>query len=333
MTDIGQSAPTLDDVQSHRDKSAILELSGLFPHAEKIKGLSDDERKKLEEKLFLESQQIMLKFLALRNKFFDSIESRQVSLKNLVRYLKGLKAFKLPTLANPQEPALKDVLDKIASIEDVKDIIEDHSSFFDYTFVEYMINTIGTQQDSSNLEKYIKDFKQYAERRVYFCPSKFITDTASTKESECKLYVKLDSAYDEYDLSGMKRFQLRLAELLNAAYEVLRLCSIEKGCFKLIFLIPRFLKDILFPLSSEQELELKKMNVLELKCGDYSMSSKVRWVLSLLILLYRIYYCMQYYRVVPEVVLLEMMILIVMMMMTMTMMMVTFHFPLAFIQV
>ena len=89
--------------------------------------------------------------------------------------------------------------------------------------------------------------------------------------------VKLDSAYDEYDLSGIKRFQLRLSEILNTAYEVLRLCSVEKGCFKLTFLIPSFLKDIIFPLSSEQELELKKMKVLKLECGDYSFprSSKV----------------------------------------------------------
>ncbi len=255
-----------------------MELSGLFPHADKIKGLSDDERRKLEEKLCLESQQIMLNFFALRNRFFRSLESQQISLKSLVRYLKGLKAFKLPTLANPQEPALKDELDKVMNIEDVKDIIEVHSSFYDYAFVEYMIKITGTQQDSSELEKYIKDFKQYAERRVYFCPSKFITDAASNKENECKLYVKLDSTYDEYDLSGIKRFQLRLADLLNAAYEVLRLCSVEKGCFKLIFLIPSFLKDILFPLSSDQELELKKMNVLELKCGDFSftITSKVR---------------------------------------------------------
>ena len=282
-TNIGQSTPTLEDVQSHREKSTILELSGLFPHADKIKGLSDNECKKLEEKLCLESQQIMLKFFALRNRFFHSLEVQQISLKSLVRYLKGLKAFKLPTLATPQEPALKDELDKIMSVEDVKDIIEDRSSFYDYTFVEYMIKITGTPQDSSELENYIKDFKKYAERRIYFCPSKFITDASSTKENECKLYVKLDSAYDEYDLSGLKRFQLRLAELLNAAYEVLRLCSVESGCFKLTFLIPSFLKDIIFPLSSEQELELKKMNILELKCGDYSFtrSSKVCEVLWL----------------------------------------------------
>ena len=220
---------------------------------------------------------MMFKFFALRNKFFRSLEVQQISLKSLIRYLKGLKAFKLPTLASPQEPALKDELDKVTSIEDVKDIIEDRSSFYDYSFVEYMIKITGTQQDTYDLENYIKDFKQYAERRIYFCPSKFITDASSSKENECKLYVKLDSAYDEYDLSGLKRFQLKLADLLNAKYEVLRLCSVEKGCFKLTFLIPSFLKDVIFPLSSEQELELKKLNVLQLICGDYCFkkSSKV----------------------------------------------------------
>ena len=260
----------------------------MFPHIDKVEGLDDVERGELEEKLCLESQQIMLKFFALRNKFFRSLEVQQLSLESLVRYLKGLKALKVPTLANPQQPALKDILDKVKNVENVKDIIEEHSSFYDYCFVEYMIDITGTPQDKSELENYTKYFKQYAERRVYFCPSKFVTEASSSKESDCKLYVKLDSVYDEYNLSGIKRFQLKLASLLNTSYEVLRLCSIEKGCFKLTFLIPNFMKDIIFPLSPQQELGLEELNVLQLKCGDYcfTKSSQVSWPIIWLINMY-----------------------------------------------
>ena len=251
-----------------------------FPHIDRVEDLDEVQRSKLKEKLHLETEQIILNFFTLCNKFFFSLKAQlraeKVSIEDLVGCLEALRALStVITSTYSKQPTLKDIVGNINNIEDVKTVIENHSSFYDYSFVEYMINTIGTLEDIAELEKYIEKFKEYAERRVYKCPSN-IQVNATSSPQETKLYVKLDSFYDEHKLRELKRFQLKLASLLNVSYEVLRLCSIEKGCFKLVLIIPTLVKDIIFPLSPQQETELRELKVRQLLCGDYHFENNTQ---------------------------------------------------------
>ena len=69
------------------------------------------------------------------------------------------------------------------------------------------------------------------------------------------LVVKVDSVYEDFAVKGLKMFQYRLSRILHAVtpQSVLCLYQVEEGCLQLIFQMPLFVQQEMFPLSSEQE--------------------------------------------------------------------------------
>ena len=60
----------------------------------------------------------------------------------------------------------------------------------------------GTEKNLEQLHTYEEAFKFYAKRRIYECPSKFISCCVDDTE----LQVELDSQYDEYKLEELQGF-------------------------------------------------------------------------------------------------------------------------------
>jgi len=74
------------------------------------------------------------------------------------------------------------------------------------------------------------------------------------------IFVKVDSHYESYTVVELQDFQNRLRELFHISSQgILRLCQVEKGCFQLMFQVPYFVQQKIFPLSSEQERAWKQM--------------------------------------------------------------------------
>ena len=219
-----------------------------FPHIDEI--APDKEHKKaLEERLQIESKELMFKFYILINKFFDSLEEQAIPAQKLERYLRmPLQTEKLT----------------INTIQDAQRIIEDNSSFYDYQLVEYMIEVTGTENDRQALQKYKESFIHYAQRRVFECPAKLATRSSG----DVKLMIKLDSHY-KCKLAELKEFQERVCQILQIPFYVSKLQCVKKGCFRITFLIPSYIQKTAFPLTSEQKSDLAKLKVLHLVCGKY----------------------------------------------------------------
>ena len=224
-----------------------------FPHIDEV-AMNEQQKEELKQRLVLETQDIQFKFCTLISKFFDSLEDRQVSLDRLVQYL--------------EEPLGRE-LKHLSTIEDVRHIIKENSSFYDYQFLEYMINLAGTDSNKEQLSNYNDAFAAYAQHRVFECPSHF---GAEHNPSDIELHVKLDERY-ECKLDELKKFQSRLCIVLKVKVYVTRLFSVEKGCFQLIFLLPKYIQVSAFPLSVEQEKELVLLHVHMLSCGNYVFSA------------------------------------------------------------
>ena len=253
-------------------ETAVNETSATFQHIREFQGLDDEQKVLLEQRLIMESENIQLRFHTLCNKFFDSLDARQVPVKRLVHHLKGLKALK--RVNSPKAASLVQsyeyLLNNIKDVESVRDLIEEYSTFFDYRPVEYMIDNVGLEEDRRRLEKYKEDFEYYIKRRVFECPSE-IGPTHAPNSTE--LCVKLESDYDK--LIELRQFQCQLSLILEVSVHVLRISSIKEGCIQLIFLIPSFVQKAIFPLSVEQEAALKELGVIQLHCGDYHFPSQV----------------------------------------------------------
>ena len=133
-----------------------------------------------------------------------------------------------------------------------------------------MIDLVGQESDRMRLKKYKTDFEHYIKRRTFVCP----IDIGSTDVPSCtKMIVKVEHDYDT--LVELKQFQCQLSVILDVSIHVLRLCSVKEGCLQLLFVIPTYVREAIFPLSAKQVIELKELGVIELSCGDYNFFDQV----------------------------------------------------------
>ena len=135
-----------------------------------------------------------------------------------------------------------------------------------------MIRLSGTNDDKQNLESYRTKFIHYAKRRVYECPA-IISNLNPANETE--LHVKLDSKYDNCTVAELEEFQSRLCMILRRKVYAIRLLSMEKGCFKLVYAISDYSANATFPLSEEQESKLADLGILQLTCNDYQLKTTI----------------------------------------------------------
>ena len=133
--------------------------------------------------------------------------------------------------------------------------------------MEYIIELAGTDSNKKKLCEYKEAFIVYAQHRVFECPCQF--GAKCTPDDT----VKLDSNY-QCQLSELKEFHIRLCRILNVHIYRTRLISVEKGCFKLLFVLPQHIQASTFPFSKEQEKELEHLHVLQLSCGSYHFNKR-----------------------------------------------------------
>ena len=250
---------------SNRQANVSSVVAGFsFPHINEVSTLDDGQKMALEQRLRDESQEIMLKFCTLLDRFLDSLEDSNIKPKRLVRYLKK------PLKVLDPDREMHD-LESPASIDDIQSIIEDNSSFIDFRLLEHMINLAGTEENKEDLKKYKDDFECYAQRRIYECPANFGPSITANHEG---LIVKRDAKYNECKVSELQHFQAKLSQILQIPLHVLIIRNVEKGCIRMAFLIPQFYLKEIFPLSIGQESAIADSDVILLVCGDYHFPKK-----------------------------------------------------------
>lgn len=233
-----------------------------------IVSLDKEQRDDLNRELRVETKTLIFAFYELLSTFCNSLEKRRIPIKRLKTYLMVIKAV-TPASDTDEQPALhncKDLLKSANDIDDIIEIIEHHSSFFDFKLVEYMIHKSGTASDKEKLHEYEKRFLSYLSHRVCECPSSI---RESLGDDYIDLIVKLDSSYEQSTLSSIKDLEVRLSRTLKVHTCLLNLRSIERGCIKLTFQIPCFLLETIFPLSTEQERSLTDEGIIQLICGNF----------------------------------------------------------------
>ena len=158
------------------------------------------------------------------------------------------------------------------TISDIFPVLNDYFSFFNYQIIEHIINKLGTEDDKANLQKYKKDFNQYAKRRIFECLPEFghVIDA-----DHADIFVKVDSQYKYWTVEQIQRFRHKLREMLCVSSQgILHLCRIDEGCWQLMFQVPTFVQQEIFPLSREQEESLAAMGIIKFTCGEYQFKVK-----------------------------------------------------------
>ena len=247
---------------------APLTSRSMFPYL-KLGELTDEQQEDLKERLRYESQEIMMRFQELVSITIESLIGRNVSLDRLVSHVMTLGAFD-PVYINPQLPIFQECRKELKTADSIPKIflvLQDYFSFFNYEIIEHIIKVLGTEQDKAELQRYKIKFNQYVKRRIYECQPRFGPES---ERDHPNIFVKLDSRYDNYTSAEIKRFCRKLSEILHVLPQgVLRLCRVEKGCIQLIFQVPSFVQQKIFPLTREQERMLEAMGIISFTCGEY----------------------------------------------------------------
>ena len=212
------------------------------------------------------------KFSFLTASVLRSFVSRRVSRKDVVASLMGINCFKKFSIVQTNAYIFRNQRTKLnsaSSLEEVWIIIREYWSFFDYYVFTQIVKLFGNQDDKQHLDEYEQKFNEYIKRRVF--P---ITIGSGSQDDSVQYLVKLDSTYDGCEIGRLKRFQLRLSEILNLNPNVLRLSQVKRGSIKMIFQIPVFVIELVFPLSISQEESLKDLQVIQMQCGVYTFHQR-----------------------------------------------------------
>ena len=237
-----------------------------------MEGLDKIQKEDLHTRLKMETKEINLKFYNLLSNFFKSLKERNIPVDDLKTHLMVLEAFDDDDQHQSAFNEQTEELEKASTINEVFKVIKVFCSFYNYGLIEHLINIVGSDEDKARFEEYESNFTEYAKRRIYECPPK----TAMCTAQHCDMYVKLESHFsNKHSLNDLRELHYSLCKLLKVSQHVLRLCCIEKGCIRLTFQIPHFVKQQLLPLTPEQEQALVQLNVTQLICSDYEFPTKV----------------------------------------------------------
>ena len=229
--------------------------------------MSSKEYEKLKTRLYSESIELVGKFGVIFNAFFQSLRERKLPIKEIVSNLKGFGAFS-PVYKGEYQPLLREKLKSLdlarADIDDIKLIIIDYCSFFNFRLLQFLVEALGTTTDKQKFEQYKTGFNEYAKRRIFECPSEL---GQPSDTSQANIIVKLDDHYDQCALTQLKLLEVDFCKILKITN--LTLCLITVGCLQLTFQIPWFVKREIFPLSEEQKEMLVALHVIHVTCGYY----------------------------------------------------------------
>ena len=237
-------------------------------------GLTHEQQQELRGRLRVESENIMRKFQHLFSTVYESLCTQSIPVNKLVTHLLSLGAFD-PVYKCSQKPAFHDFSKELLtaeSIEKVFWVIRDYFSFFNYHVIEHIVSKLGTDQDKAELHNYKEEFDRYSMRKVYECLPVF---GPASEADHADLVLKIDSVYEQFTVEAVDNFRYRLKEILHLSQGVLRLCRVEEGCFQVMFQVPSFVQQEIFPLSSEQERAIMAEGVIKLRCGSYEFVAKV----------------------------------------------------------
>lgn len=243
-----------------------LNISSSFPYLD-VRELNDQEVEALCCRLDRDVRDIENEYSNLIHATIVSMEAIENSAMKLSTRLNTLGSLKS---THKQKPLLLNHLDEInqaKTAEKVFHILRDYHSFFNYGVIESIIGWFGTPDNKKRLEAYKEHFKGFCKRRTFECPSDIFGHYADKGKS--KLVVKLQGAMDP-SLTNVTDLRYTLSDILEVKPDTLFLYRIKEGCVELMFQVPSFIEEDIFPLSVEQERSLPYIGVSRLTCGSYS---------------------------------------------------------------
>ena len=233
--------------------------------------LSQNDRDELVAKLYDDEKCMKLDFGSLVTTTCRSVQ-KNVSIDIFRVSILSLKAYE-PVPGERDQSLLDEHSGEIKeakSIAEIFIILTPYWNYLNYEILEYIIIQHGTSENQKKLEDYKDNLKKFCERRIFELP--FLengSDIDKTFPNQEKFAVKLDRT-ERIKRKELLQIRTQIAKILHLNVAALVICSVDRGCVQLTFLIPKFIAQDIFPLSCDQASALfKDISVIRLRCGHY----------------------------------------------------------------
>jgi len=236
------------------------------PLGEWFQGLDVDE-----DRLIEQTHDIQDEFNILFTRVRMLLVRQKVTVDDLVFYLERVPGYTHMSLFHTEISDLR----QASNLAEVFRIAGNHCSWFNHSFLSGVIETFcrDSKEIKKAYQKYRVHLQKYCKHRVKKCPIKNGFGYGGKKDE--KMIMKVDRMWDKIRIEQLEEAVFNLARILDVPRHTLHLCCAEKGCVQLILLVPNYIPDAVFPLTTEQEAAMRKMRVMELQCGTYRFSYQV----------------------------------------------------------
>ena len=135
-------------------------------------------------------------------------------------------------------------------------------SFFNPELLGYIIETRGTRGNRVDFEKYKMKLDVFC-KSIIIPPVFFSGEEQSlTLKKREEIKMKLDS--NDRRLQRLRDVKSAIAKILHVKEVVLCLVSVKDGCTEVVFLVPQFVVQQVFPLSEDQARTISSIGVFNL---------------------------------------------------------------------
>ena len=236
----------------------------LFPYLD-VTSLDEVDKTALEHRLKCETEKIRGQFENLSSSVTKTLENSQVSLKEFKDFiLVSLDQFtSTDTGVKVLDKADRNSIKAARAISEVLATLKNYTSFFNYHFIEHIIDQFGTDLDQEMLEDYLKAFHEFCKRNVFEIPCDAFSGSTRTT---AKVFA-LKCTDEVATMSDVVAVTNEIAEIFGVPPEALQLCSIKRGCVELHFWISAGVADHIIPSTPlltaqpSERLESKSSNV------------------------------------------------------------------------
>ena len=247
-------------LESYLDKGCPQSTSSSFPYLD-VRKLDEDDKEDLIQKLSKDTADMINRFAELFDETCTSLGTRGVSVQRLARRALSLGAYESQEIQRPLLREDEKELRSSKTLDEAFLVLRHHMSFFNFELLQHIINCndLCSDDDRKRMEEYRSKFDTFCKRKVFeVSPNAVGQATSSLKKHKREAFAVLMTKHeDKPNLVYVNAAKQKIASLLKLKPSTLHLHRIDEGSLILVFSVPEFVAQKLFPLDPVVLDELK----------------------------------------------------------------------------
>ena len=252
-------------LESYLEDGCPTSSSDSFPYLD-ISKLDEDDKEDLTHQLSQDASDMIMSFAKLLDETCVSLEEREVSVQRVVMRALSLGAYESQTIQKPLLSEDEKELKCSKTIDEVFIVLRPHMSFFNFELLKHITDCrkLCSDGDRERMDEYISRFDVFCKRKVFEVPPGVAGQpTTKLKKRKRKAFAVLVTRHEaEPNLVFVNAAKQKIAKLLKLKPSTLHLHRIDEGSILLVFSVPTFVANKLFPLKSSVVTMLKEEGFL-----------------------------------------------------------------------